>query len=203
MDSDSEEYAYAPIRGDAADIDSLISTMRNARELLDVEKEFASIGQAEKVVLAKELERSVITGKLQDELDALTERYEAAARAAERPEGALTAEAYETRVIDLEKDQYASGKAVNEAANGNARREAELTRARGEREDVRKWDPTADATDASKVLRLQLFAQLGFRALEDGKILVSNNSTPDVHVFPVGDDRVATANKLWELAGRA
>ncbi|GMK58697.1 hypothetical protein CspeluHIS016_0601390 [Cutaneotrichosporon spelunceum] len=200
MDSDSEDYA--PIRGDTAEIDTMISTLRNARGLLDVEKEFASISQAEKVVLAKELERSAITGKLQDELDSVTEQYEAAARAAQRPDGALTAEAYETRVIELEKDQYASGKAVNEEANGNARREAELSRARGEREDVRKWDPTADATDAGKVLRLQLFAQLGFRALQDGKILVSNNTAPDVHVLPVGDDRVAAANKLWELAGR-
>jgi hypothetical protein len=54
-------------------------------------------------------------------------------------------------VIQLEKDQYASGKAVNEEANGVARREAELTRARGEREDVHKWDPTKGATDDSKV----------------------------------------------------
>lgn len=37
--------------------------------VLDADKEFASIAQAEKVVLAKELERSAITGKLQDELD--------------------------------------------------------------------------------------------------------------------------------------
>ncbi|CAK9787230.1 hypothetical protein CC85DRAFT_312015 [Cutaneotrichosporon oleaginosum] len=199
MDSDSEEYA--PIRGDTGEIDNMISTMRDFRGMLDTEKEFASISQAEKVVLAKEMERSAITGKLQDELDILTDRYEAAARAAERPAGALTAEAYEARVLDLEKDQYASGKAVNEEANGVAQREAELTRARGERDDVRKWDPTAGATDASKVLRLQLFAQLGFRALEGGKILVSNNSAPDIHVVAAADDRVATANKLWALAG--
>jgi hypothetical protein len=43
--------------------------MRDFRGMLDTEKEFASIAQAEKVVLAKELERSGITGKLQDELD--------------------------------------------------------------------------------------------------------------------------------------
>lgn len=54
-------------------------------------------------------------------------------------------------MIELEKDQYASGKAVNEEANGVARREAELTRARAERDEVRKWDATADAMDPSKV----------------------------------------------------
>lgn len=82
---------------------------------------------------------------------ALTEQYEAAARAAQRPEGTPSAEQYEARVLELEKDQYASGKAVNEEANGVARREAELTRARGERDDVRKWDVTANASDPSKV----------------------------------------------------
>lgn len=44
--------------------------MREYRSnVLDTDKEFTSIAQAEKVVLAKELERSGITGKLQDELD--------------------------------------------------------------------------------------------------------------------------------------
>lgn len=45
----------------------MIREYRN--NMIDTDKEFKYISQAEKVVLAKELERSGITGKLQEELD--------------------------------------------------------------------------------------------------------------------------------------
>jgi hypothetical protein len=38
---------------------------------------------------------------------------------------------------------------------------------------------------------------------ESGRIIVINETKPDAHVEAVGEDRVATANRLWALSGPA
>ncbi len=54
---------------------------------------------------------------------------------------------------------------------------------------------------ADPSLRLNIFEQLGFRVGESGRIIVINETKPDAHVEAVGEDRVATANRLWALSG--
>lgn len=52
---------------------------------------------------------------------------------------------------DLQDDQYRTGKSLNEEQAGVTRREAELGRARAEREEVRAWDVASEGGDATKV----------------------------------------------------
>ncbi|WOO84638.1 uncharacterized protein LOC62_06G008157 [Vanrija pseudolonga] len=181
---------------------ALSSVLRDVGATLTPEDELEDIAKAEAAVNAKDNERKAVVDKLQDDLNALIHKLQAATAAAQRPEGQPSAQEHEIHVRQLEQQQYASHKALRDEQEGVTKRESELARTRAERDKVRAWDVGAGAGNAGQVVRLELFKGLGFSMLGD-KILVRNDAKPDVNVVALDDGvgRVHRANALWAMAG--
>ena len=141
------------------------------------DEELADLAAAEEVVTNKENQRAVIVDKLQEELrrestapsdcarhpvgaptesyespltPELTRQYDLAVLAAKRPVTHPSVAEHDTQMRTLESKQYSLGKALNEEQAGMTKKEAELVRAKVEREEVGKGEIGEDEWIDSK-----------------------------------------------------
>lgn len=108
------------------------------------------------------------------ELDNLQAALQRARDAAQRPAGTPSAEEHEASVRRLTEEQYAAHKNLNEEEAQTSRCDGELARLRSEREDVKQLRVEDKGENHAQVLRLGLFAGMGFSVLDEKppKILV-------------------------------
>lgn len=74
----------------------------------------------------------------------LARTYEQAAAAAKRPEGVPTEAEHHQAVHELEQKQYQASKALSEEQSASGKKEVELGRLRGEKEETARWEVGAD-----------------------------------------------------------
>ena len=160
--------------------------IRDAGPTLSPDDELGDIAAAEAAVNSKDAERAEVVDTLRDELrrmsaivldcrvlvalifylddiDAnlpaeLTRQHHSAAVAAQRPFSHPTPTEHDSQVRSLEQQQYAVGKQLNEEQATVAKKEVELGRWKGEREEVRRKEVGEDGWVDGKMWVLDLIS---------------------------------------------
>lgn len=73
------------------------------------------------------------------DLSVLTRQHSQAAAAAQRPAGIPSAAEHDAQVRQLEQTQYSVSKQLNEEQSAMGKKEVELGRWKGEKDEVGKW----------------------------------------------------------------
>lgn len=126
------------------------------------------------IVHAKERRFNEDLAVQRSEFEKLLAELARAREAAQRPAGTPSAEEHEATVHRLTQEQYAARKSLNEEEAQTSRCDGQLARLRSEREEVRQLRVEDKGENYAQVLRLGLFAGMGFNVLDEkpAKILV-------------------------------
>ncbi|KAK1921330.1 hypothetical protein DB88DRAFT_98009 [Papiliotrema laurentii] len=233
----SEEYGYKAdiVEGDDEYLEAdrtvevseeqwraMTKILQDVRPTLLPDEELGDLAAAEAAVQEKIVERNVIIDQLQEDLRQLTRQHAQAVQAAQRPPTHPSLQEHDAQVRTLESKQHHLGKALNEEQVGMTKREGELQRAKGEKEEVEAEEVGDDDWVDGKALRLKLLADAGFTFVPPkddktgAKVLIRAWSVPtiqtlltpgndvkeDVHTVSVDKNksRVHQANLMWSLA---
>ena len=128
--------------------------IRDVGPTLSLDDELGDIAAAEAAVNMKDAERAEVVDALRDELrrtckilitilnhcadhdTVLTRQHNSAANAAQRPNSHPTPSEHDAQVRSLEQRQYAVGKQLNEEQAVVSKKEIEVGKWKGEKEDV-------------------------------------------------------------------
>ncbi|ORY22134.1 hypothetical protein BCR39DRAFT_552234 [Naematelia encephala] len=185
---------------------ALAKIVRDVGPTLHPDEELGDLAAAEQAVNAKDAERAEVVDLLRDELRALTKQYNLASHAAQRPASHPTTAEHDAQVRSLEGEQYALGKQLNEEQAGVSKKEVELGRVKGEKEEVGRIQVGEEGYLNGKIIRLKMFAEAGFSILDkegqQPKVLIRNDNKDDVHsvVADPARSKVNMANLIWSLA---
>ncbi|GJE86885.1 Spc24 domain-containing protein [Phanerochaete sordida] len=189
------------------DIKDIIKTMREGAAIIDPEEDYMTIAAAEEQMSLTETSRKKDIDQAKGKLRELARVLEAARVSSTRPSTVPSAEQHAATLNRLDGTKYSLGKAINEAEDTLARKEAELQHLKEELQALEQEDPAAEHDLDATALRLAVYRGLGFEPVLDKngrmqKMLIRAQSG-DVHVLSFDDPKLSDtdhANLAWKLA---
>ncbi|WVR03202.1 hypothetical protein IAU60_000193 [Kwoniella sp. DSM 27419] len=186
----------------------ILRIVRDVGPNLSAKEELDDLAAAEASVQIKDDGRAAARDQQLDELRQLSRQLMQAQAAAQRPASHPTSAEHDAQVRQLEQQQYATGKQLNEEQALVAKKEAELLKWKAAKEEVEGVTVGEEGWTDGKIIRLKLLSGAGFSIIPptDGssttKVLIRNDAKEDVHCIPIDANRskAYTANLIWSLA---
>ncbi|KAG9318536.1 hypothetical protein JVU11DRAFT_627 [Chiua virens] len=188
------------------DLQECINLIREMTTIIDPSEDYLTISAAEEQMKINYANTKKENDEAYANLKSLSRLLDAARKSSMRPPNVPTAEQHAARLNEFDASRISYAKAIRDAENTLASKEAELAALKETTRKLEESDPSQDhqrELDGS-TLRLKVYKGMGFDPIldEDGQVtkMIIRAESGDVHcVMPDVNDFQGT-ERAWEVA---